>query len=134
MSSRPKQTDSAALMQWRDDIYNAVAAKLATDRVAHWDELLTEHGLWCGVVNNYERFLNHPQTQRYLTTMTHSRGGEYRTVAPAIRFSEQPAPELRGSPRYGEHSREVLLSAGLSVAEVDKLIADRVAVTEVEKA
>jgi crotonobetainyl-CoA:carnitine CoA-transferase CaiB-like acyl-CoA transferase len=133
-ASRPKQTDSAALMQWRDDIYNAVAAKLATDTVAHWDELLTEHGLWCGPVNNYERFLRHPQTQRYLTTMTHSKGGEYRTVAPAIRFSEQPAPALRGSPRYGEHSREVLLGAGLSTAEVDKLIADRVAVTEVEKA
>lgn len=131
-ASRPKQTDSAALMQWRDDIYNAVAAKLATDTVARWDALLTEHGLWCGPVNNYERFLNHPQTQRYLTTMTHSKGGEYRTVAPAIRFSEQPAPALRGSPRYGEHSREVLLGAGLSAGEVDRLFADRVAVAQTE--
>jgi len=131
-ASRPKQTESAALMQWRDDIYNAVATRLATDTVAHWDELLTEHGLWCGPVNNYERFLTHPQTQRYLTTMTHSKGGEYRTVAPAIRFSEQPAPALRSSPRYGEHSREVLLGAGLSVAEVDRLFADRVAVAQLE--
>ncbi len=129
-ASRPKQTDSAALMQWRDDIYNAVAAKLSTDTVAHWDVLLTEHGLWCGMVNNYERFLGHPQTQRYLTIMTHSKGGEYRTVAPAIRFSEQPAPDLRGSPRYGEHSREVLLDAGFSVEEIDKLFADHVAVAQ----
>ncbi|HQZ11716.1 MAG TPA: CaiB/BaiF CoA-transferase family protein [Devosia sp.] len=127
-TSRPRQTDSKALMQWRDDIYDAVAEKLRTDTVAHWDELLTEHGLWCGRVNSYEAFLAHPQTQRYLTTMTHSKGGEYRTVAPAIRFSEQPAPDLRGSPRYGEHTREVLLEAGYSAAEVDRLMANKVAV------
>lgn len=129
-ASRPKQTDSTALMQWRDDIYNAVAARLATDTVAHWDVLLTEQGLWCGAVNNYEAFLGHPQTQRYLTTMTHSKGGEYRTVAPAIRFSEQPSPALRGSPRYGEHSREVLLDAGFTAAEIDKLVTDQVVVAQ----
>lgn len=129
-ASRPKQTDSAALMRWRDDIYEAVAARLAQDSVEHWDTLLTEHGIWCGVVNDYAKFLAHPQTQRYLATMTHSKGGEYRTVAPAIRFSGNPDPDLRGSPRYGEHSREVLLDAGFAAAEVDKLIADGVAVTQ----
>jgi crotonobetainyl-CoA:carnitine CoA-transferase CaiB-like acyl-CoA transferase len=127
-ASRPKQIESEKLMQWRDNIYDAVAARLRADDVAHWDALLTEHGLWCGIVNNYESFLRHPQTQRYLTTMTHSEGGEYRTVAPAIQFSENPAPVLRGAPRYGEHSREVLLEAGVPAAEVDRLFAERVAV------
>ncbi|MET3898038.1 crotonobetainyl-CoA:carnitine CoA-transferase CaiB-like acyl-CoA transferase [Devosia sp. UYZn731] len=130
-ASRPRQTDSDQLMAWRDDIYNAVATRLRENTAAHWDELLTQNGLWCGPVNDYATFLAHPQTQRYLTTMTHSKGGEYRTVAPAIRFSEDPTPSLRGSPRYGEHSREVLLEAGFSVAEVDKLFADNVAVSPV---
>jgi len=127
-TTRPKQTDSRNLMKWRDDIYDAVAARLVEDTAAHWDVLLTEHGIWCGLVNDYAAFLAHPQTQRYLTTMTHSKGGEYRTVAPAIRFSANPTPALRGSPRYGEHSREVLLGAGLSAAEIDKLVADGVVV------
>jgi crotonobetainyl-CoA:carnitine CoA-transferase CaiB-like acyl-CoA transferase len=126
-ASRPAQSDTAKLMQWRDDIYDAVAARLRENTVAHWDELLTQNGLWCGPVNDYATFLAHPQAQRYLTTMRHSKGGEYRTVAPAIRFSEDPNPSLRSSPRYGEHSREVLLEAGFSVAEVDKLFADNVA-------
>lgn len=130
-ASRPHQADSDRLMGWRDDIYNAVAARLRENTVAHWDELLTQNGLWCGPVNDYAAFLAHPQTQRYLTTMTHSKGGEYRTVSPAIRFSEDPNPSLRGSPRYGEHSREVLLDAGFSVAEVDKLFADGIAVSPV---
>ena len=96
-ASRPKQGDSDKLMQWRDDIYDAVAARLSENTVAHWDELLTAAGLWCGPVNDYATFLAHPQTQRYLTTMTHSKGGEYRTVAPAIRFSGNPDPSLRGA-------------------------------------
>ena len=133
-ASRPKQSDGDKLGQWRDAIYDAVAARLSENTVAHWEHLLTEHGLWCGVVNDYAAFLAHPQTQRYLTTMTHSKGGEYRTVAPAIRFSSNPSPSLRGAPRYGEHSREVLLEAGFSATEVDQLFADRVAVTPVHDA
>lgn len=132
--SRPQQTESEKLMQWRDDIYDAVAARLIENTAMHWDALFTEHGIWCGLVNDYATFLAHPQTQRYLTTMTHSVGGEYRTVAPAIRFSDDPVPSLRSSPRYGEHSREVLLSAGFSSAEVDKLFADGVAVVQKEDA
>ena len=127
-TSRPRQTDSKNLMQWRDDIYDAIAARFSTNTVAHWDALLTEHGLWCGIVNDYAAFLAHPQTQRYLTTMSHKKGGDYRTIAPAIRFSEQPAPVLRGSPGYGEHSRELLLEWGFSPEEVDALLSEKVAV------
>lgn len=125
-ATRPKQTDSKNLMQWRDDIYDAVAGRMGTDTVAHWDQILTASGLWCGAVNSYETFLAHPQTQQYLTTMAHSKGGEYRTVAPAIRFSDNPSPALRGSPRYGEHSREVLIESGLSEGEVEQLLAQGV--------
>jgi crotonobetainyl-CoA:carnitine CoA-transferase CaiB-like acyl-CoA transferase len=129
-ASRPKQADSSALMKWRDNIYDAVAARLVEDTAHHWDVLLTEHGIWCGLVNDYASFLAHPQTQRYLTTMTHSKGGQYRTVAPAISFSDNPSPDLRGSPRYGEHSREILLEWGWPATEVDRLIADGVAVIQ----
>jgi crotonobetainyl-CoA:carnitine CoA-transferase CaiB-like acyl-CoA transferase len=129
-ASRPPQVESRALMRWRDDIYDAVAARLIEDAAENWDALLTGHGLWCGVVNDYATFLAHPQTQRYLTTMTHSRGGEYRTVAPAIRFSGDPDPALFGSPRYGEHSRQILLEAGFAPADVERLVADGVAIAE----
>ena len=125
-ASRPPQADSARLTAWRDAVYDAVAARLGEAPAAHWDDVLTQHGLWCGPVNDYATFLAHPQTQRALTTMTHPQGGDYRTVAPAIRFSEDPSPALRSSPRYGEHSREILLEAGFSAAEVDGLFADNI--------
>jgi crotonobetainyl-CoA:carnitine CoA-transferase CaiB-like acyl-CoA transferase len=44
-TSRPAQADSVALMQWRDDIYNAVASRLLDETAQHWDLLLTEHGI-----------------------------------------------------------------------------------------
>lgn len=125
-AARPRQADSAALLKWRDSIYDVIAARLKEEPMAHWDELLTRNGLWCGPVNDYATFLAHPQTQPYLTTMIHPSGGAYRTVAPAIRFSDDPEPALYSSPRYGEHSREILLEAGFSAAEVDRLFADNV--------
>jgi crotonobetainyl-CoA:carnitine CoA-transferase CaiB-like acyl-CoA transferase len=127
--ARPPQAEVDALGAWRDRIYDAVAARLATADVSHWDQLLTEHGIWCGVVNDYDAFLAHPQTQRYLTEISHPLGGDYTTVAPAIRFSEDPAPELRAAPRYGAHTLEVLRQMGFSETEIGALTGSGAAVT-----
>ena len=129
-AARPPQAEIAALGKWRDRIYDAIAARLVTADVLHWDVLLTAHGLWCGVVNDYESFLAHPQTQQYLTRISHPLGGEYTTVAPAIRFSDDPSPQLWAAPGYGAHTVEVLEQAGFSKAEIDALLASRVAVAE----
>ncbi len=123
-ATRPGQSDSTALMKWRDDIYEAIAERLNDDSAHHWDSLLSAHDIWCGVVCDYATFLAHPQTQRYLTTMRHAKGGDYRTVAPAIGFSDNPHPNLFAAPGYGEHSREVLREFSFSEAEIDRLCAD----------
>jgi crotonobetainyl-CoA:carnitine CoA-transferase CaiB-like acyl-CoA transferase len=131
-SSRPPQAETAALAAWRDEIYDVVQAKLRTRDNAHWDSLLTSAGLWCGVVNDYSDFLKHPQTQRYLTTMSHPIAGEYRTVAPAIHFSDDPSPRLWGAPLYGADTREILGDAGFAAPEIDALLAAGGAVQRAE--
>jgi crotonobetainyl-CoA:carnitine CoA-transferase CaiB-like acyl-CoA transferase len=133
-ASRPAQSQSAALAAWRDEIYDVVQARLAVADAPHWDALLSSHGLWCAVVNDYADFLEHPQTQRYLTTMTHPVAGEYRTVAPAIHFSDDPDPQLRAAPLYGADTREVLADAGFDESEIDGLIVARAAVQRSEPA
>jgi crotonobetainyl-CoA:carnitine CoA-transferase CaiB-like acyl-CoA transferase len=127
-ANRPPQADIPALGVWRDAIYDAIAAKLRTQPVSHWDVLLTENGIWCGVVNDYDTFLAHPQTQPYLTDIVHPLGGTYRTVAPAIRFSDDPKPDLRAAPRYGANTVDVLSQVGYSRAEIDRLMADGAAI------
>jgi crotonobetainyl-CoA:carnitine CoA-transferase CaiB-like acyl-CoA transferase len=44
------------------------------------------------------------------------------------RFSRTEHPPIGDAPGVGEHSREVLAEAGLSAAEIDALIADRVVI------
>jgi crotonobetainyl-CoA:carnitine CoA-transferase CaiB-like acyl-CoA transferase len=125
---RPAQADADALAAWRDRIYDIIAARLMTRDAAHWDQLLTERGLWCGLVNDYASFLAHPQTSRYLTAIQHPLGGEYETVAPAIWFSDDPEPALRAAPLYGADTGAVLAEAGFSDGEIATLLQDGTAV------
>lgn len=127
-ASRPAQADAVGLGRWRDAIYDAIAKKIATEPVTHWDAILTEKGIWCGIVNGYDTFLAHPQTQPYLAKIKHPLGGEYTTVAPAIRFSDDPSPGLRAAPRYGADTVAVLRQEGFSQGEIDGLLAGGIAV------
>ncbi len=120
--SRPPQAETRALADWRDVIYGTIAKKLATEPAEHWDELLTGHGIWCGVVRDYASFLDHDQARPHLTRIEHPIGGEYQTVAPAIRFSDDPQPTLRAAPLYGADSRDILHQSGFGSGEIETLI------------
>ena len=118
---RPAQANPDAVAQWRDDIYEIIAARLKTASARHWDEALSAVGVWCGVVNDYKTFLSHPQTQPHLTTMSHPRGGDYRTVAPSVSFSDNPNPNLVTAPLYGADSERILREHGFTPEEIAEL-------------
>ena len=118
-AARPPQAEAAALTDWRDRIVTIVAERLADDSAEAWDTLLAPLGVWCMVVNDYAAFLAHPQAQTVLAQMTHPKGGCYTTVAPGIRFSGHPAANLTAAPAYGQDSRDVLVKAGFSLAEIN---------------
>lgn len=121
-ATRPKQSDGKAVAAWRDEIYAIVAAHVLTNTAEHWDGLLSPLGVWCVVVNDYDSFLKHPQTQSRLVEIEHPVGGTYTAVAPGISFSENPQPKLRHAPRYGADSMAVLASYGFDGVEIDGLI------------
>ena len=129
-AKRPSQSDGAAVAKWRDEIYEIVSTKLKEAKADHWDTLLSDQGFWCIVVNDYGAFLKHPQSQRYVTKMTHPVGGEYTAIAPGIHFSDDPVPALFPAPGYGADSRAVLASFGLAATDIDRLIADGVVIAE----
>lgn len=118
---RPAQADRDAVAAWRDEIYAIIAARLRAEPTGYWDDVLSSAGVWCGVVNDYETFLSHPQAQPYLTTMSHPLGGDYRTVAPAVSFSDNPNPNLVTAPLYGADSEQVLREHGFSTEEIAEL-------------
>ncbi|MDF0603345.1 CoA transferase [Psychromarinibacter sp. C21-152] len=119
---RPPQKDADAVTAWRDRICALVAGILATKPAEYWDELLHEHGVWCGVVQDYATFLENGQADPYLVSMEHAVGGTYKTVAPGIRFSDDPQPEMRGAPIYGADSTAILSESGFGEAEIGTLL------------
>lgn len=120
--ARPPQADGAAVAAWRDQIYNVLAEELKTGTAEQWDALLSALGVWCMVVNDYDAFLAHPQSQVYLTKMTHPIGGKYTAVAPGIAFSDDPAPALFAAPSYGADSRDILVAHGFDAGQIEDLI------------
>lgn len=121
-AARPAQSDGTAVARWRDEIYTILSSKFTEQPAEHWDALLSELGVWCVVVNDYDAFLKHPQAKDRIVKMTHPVGGEYTSVAPGIAFSDLPDPVLFAAPRYGSNSRDVLSSYGFDAAAIDGFV------------
>lgn len=121
-NNRPSPADGEALIAWRDTIYSMIAERLKEKPSTYWDEYLNRHNIWCLPVNDYKEFFNHPQSLPYLIELEHPSGGTYKTVAPSIRFSDNPSPQIRTAPKYGEHSRLLLEKMGLTQNQIEGLL------------
>ena len=118
---RPDQSDPVQLNRWRDDIYFLVQRLLMPAPAAAWDETLTAAGIWCALVNDYDAFLRHDQTQEALVEVEHPLHGKYRTVAPGIRESGSAPFPLTPSPAYGASTAEILSELGYAPQEIRAL-------------
>ncbi|NOZ31507.1 MAG: CoA transferase [Alphaproteobacteria bacterium] len=125
IENRPAQTQGPPVGDWRDEIYKTIASRLKARSAEHWDNLLAPLGVWCAVVNDYDAFLNHPQTSGRLVEMTHTNGAKYHSVAPAIWFSGDPEPPRLPAPEYGADSQEILHGYGFSASEIGALKKNR---------
>ena len=118
---RPDQSQPEALNRWRDEIYFLVQRMLMRDTAAAWDATLTAAGVWCAVVNDYDAFLRHAQTQDALVEVEHPKHGRYRTVAPGIREHGAEPFKVRPSPGYGTGTTEILSQLGYSAQQISSL-------------
>jgi len=115
--------DRDSINEWRDKIYPVVA-----DAISGWkteDAIVNffAAGIWSGPVNDYADIKTHPQFASYFVTYEHPRAGTITTTAPTVRFSTDPSPAIRGAPRLGEHTLEILGELGFSPKETDALLA-----------
>ena len=102
---------------------------LQTRTSAEWLALCEQHDLICAPINNYHQLvgLEHIKARKSIESMTFPDGRTLGTVAPAPRLSETPGTLRYPYPsRIGQHTREILLSIGMSEAEIGKLSADGV--------
>lgn len=99
------------------------SATIAQPR-AHWQRRLDEAGVPAGPIYRYDEALAAPQTvaRGLVSTVEHPAAGPHKLVSTPIHLSRTPPGAPSAAPLLGQHTREVLLDAGLSDADVDLLL------------
>ena len=103
------------------DIVNEVFAGKTS---AEWLRLCEDNDLVCAPINTYDQVVEMEQikARRSLDQVAFPDGRTLGTVAPVPRLSETPGSVRRPFPEFiGQHTQEVLLSFGLSQAEITGL-------------
>jgi formyl-CoA transferase len=123
LQSHPDFADGRLRVINRDALQTRLEAILATAGTQAWIERLLAKGVPCGPINTIDQALVDPQVAaRGLLVEV-----EGRTFARApIGLSATPVTVSRGPPGLGVHGREVLSGAGMSDADIDRLVADGV--------
>ncbi len=112
LAADPRFAGPAGRSEHAEELNAAVAAHIAAQPTAHWQECLTEAGLQNEAVQDYAQFVAHPQTEATgLISWLEQPGGDRRWPVP------NPAgapPLVSGSPAatapaLGQHTDEVLL-------------------------
>ena len=114
--------DRDGINAWRDRIYPVVAEAIAKWKTNDAVEALFAAGVWSGPVHDYAAIREHPQFSSYFVSYDHPQAGTLTTTAPSIRFSTDPVPQIKGAPRLGEHTPEILEDLGYSPAEASELL------------
>jgi crotonobetainyl-CoA:carnitine CoA-transferase CaiB-like acyl-CoA transferase len=123
--------DAASRLAHRDELDAAIAAAFRKRPSAEWVELLA-HLVPCGPVLKMDEVFADPQVQHLAMAAptTDAHGQPIEVLRPPLTFSETPASIRRGVPAAGAHTREVLAELGYSDAEVEALVASRVAAVQ----
>lgn len=132
---RPDLEHDERFKNVRNRRHNMDALCAEMDRVfphrgtALWVARLEAEDQVCSPVQSYEDLANDPVALEngYIVEVDHPRLGRGKAVVPPIAFDGAPVRPGGLEPILGEHTREVLLSAGVTSAEIDALISAGVA-------
>ncbi|MBN3802863.1 CoA transferase [Paraburkholderia sp. Ac-20336] len=99
-----------------DEIVPVVRDALRAHSAQEW-ELIFGERVPCSAARDIEDMFDHPQVlaQGLVETYQHDNAGPYRGLARPFRFGTVPLAAQRAAPRLGEHTEEVLASAGIVV-------------------
>ena len=95
----------------------------STQTTAHWMKTLDEAGVPCGPINDLDQVYNDPHVlaRNMLVEQEDPEIGTLKNIGIPVKLSETPGRIRRRAPDLGEHTREVLLEAGYSAGDVDKM-------------
>lgn len=111
-------------------LYQIVADELAKRSTAYWVEALTAIDIPCLPMHTLDSVLDDPHLQEigFFSQIDHPATGPVINTAVPSEWSATAPAFRRLAPMLGEHSREVLGEIGLTPAEIDALIAQKVTI------
>jgi crotonobetainyl-CoA:carnitine CoA-transferase CaiB-like acyl-CoA transferase len=107
----------------REELARLIEEVTVREPRAFWIAELENAGVPCGPILDYEDALTTPQAMaREMTVdVEHPTLGPLRTLGTPIKMSETPLNPRRRGPMLGEHTDDVLESAGYSGNEIEQL-------------
>ena len=124
----PRFARNAERVRHRELLVPMLAAALKTRPRDTWLAALEAAKVPSGAINNLAEAFADPQVlaREMTVAMPHPKSPALRLVASPIRLSATPVSYRHAPPLLGQHTRELLLEAGRTDAEVDALIRDGV--------
>lgn len=112
-------------------VIDEAEACFASKTTDEWMTTLRQAGYPCARLNLPFEALADPQVRAndFATDFEHPIIGNYTTPSMPFQMSATPVGFTNGSPRLGEHTRDVLTEIGLDPAVIDTLVDDGIVVT-----
>jgi crotonobetainyl-CoA:carnitine CoA-transferase CaiB-like acyl-CoA transferase len=122
--SRPEFATQEARSQNYRSAYALVAEEMKTRTTAFWIEALERADIPVQRMNSLDDIVGDPHLNAigYLRAVDHPSEGRIRMLAVPSEWSDTKPEYRRHAPRLGEHTREVLGEAGLSVQQITTLL------------
>jgi crotonobetainyl-CoA:carnitine CoA-transferase CaiB-like acyl-CoA transferase len=122
----PEFSDNASRVRNRAALAELIESVLRDRPCAHWLALFEANDFPCGPINDYAAVFADPQVQarEMVVNVDHPTLGAVRALGSPIKMSATPPDPSRRAPLLGEHTDEVLLQAGFSQDEIDRLRSD----------
>ena len=121
--SDPRFTEPGDRKMREVELAATLEETFSTRTTAHWMKTLDEAGVPCGPINDLDQVYNDPHVlaRNMLVEQEDPEIGTLKNIGIPVKLSETPGRIRRRAPDLGEHTREVLLEAGYSVGDVDRM-------------
>ncbi|MCL3819385.1 CaiB/BaiF CoA transferase family protein [Aeromicrobium wangtongii] len=127
LADDPSLVGNAARRSQRDRLVEAISAVLATKPAAEWIALLSDASVPCALVQHLSEVVADSQVVARGSLLPVPGSASGVSVHSPFRLASIPVPRNDRFPALGEHTLGVLIEAGFTPDEADRLMADGVA-------
>ncbi len=126
LADDPDFASNEERMAHLDRLVDALAPIFKGKSSAIWLARMESAGISTGPVLDIVQMQSDPQVlaRNMVIDVDHPHGGKTKAIGSPVKLSNTDAPSERSAPRYGQHTREILLELDFSEAAIKALVAE----------